>query len=250
MKLLIIPDAHSHVGYDNDRFSWLGEFIADEMPDHVVCLGDGFDFPSLNRHAPSSQKLGRKVLAELAHGRDAFERVRAPISKKLRRSRRKGPRWTYLRGNHDEYLDRIVEDRPELEGLISADSLPLAGWDVIPYRETTKIGGVAFSHNFPAGVQGAPIGGVNIARSMILKGFMSSVCGHVHTYSYAEETRWDGSKLFGLCAGCYVHPGYREGWNRNTFPMWWRGVVVIDDLTDGFGDVRKVSQDSLKRRYS
>ena len=47
-KLLVIPDAHAHPNYDNERFSWAGNLIAEEKPDTIICLGDLADFPSLS----------------------------------------------------------------------------------------------------------------------------------------------------------------------------------------------------------
>jgi hypothetical protein len=44
---LIIPDAHAHPDYSNDRFTWLGKLIGDVRPDVVINIGDWFDLPSL-----------------------------------------------------------------------------------------------------------------------------------------------------------------------------------------------------------
>lgn len=55
MKILVIPDTHAKPGASNRRFTWLGKFIADKMPDKIVCLGDFADMPSL-----SSYDVGKK----------------------------------------------------------------------------------------------------------------------------------------------------------------------------------------------
>ena len=40
MKHLIIPDAHAHPEYDNERFDALGSLILKERPDVIICIGD------------------------------------------------------------------------------------------------------------------------------------------------------------------------------------------------------------------
>ena len=49
-NLLVIPDCHAAPEYDNDRFTALGNFIVDEQPNIIVCLGDFGDMPSLSSY--------------------------------------------------------------------------------------------------------------------------------------------------------------------------------------------------------
>ena len=48
--LLIIPDCHAAPEYDNKRFSALGNFIVEQQPEIIVCLGDLADMPSLSSY--------------------------------------------------------------------------------------------------------------------------------------------------------------------------------------------------------
>jgi len=63
MNLLIIPDAHAAPGYDNERFKAVGQYLIRERPEHVVCLGDWADLPSLS----SYDKGTKPKIISLAH---------------------------------------------------------------------------------------------------------------------------------------------------------------------------------------
>ena len=59
MNLLIIPDAHAAPGYDNERFTAVGQYLMRERPEHVVCLGDWADLPSLSSYDRGTKGLAR-----------------------------------------------------------------------------------------------------------------------------------------------------------------------------------------------
>ncbi len=256
MKLLIIPDCHAHPDYDNRRFDWLGQFLVDELPDVVVCLGDFVDLPSLCSHSSAIANEGRRYGADMMAGSEAMHGLMAPL--KFLQAGQRGakkaiykPRLIMCLGNHEDRINRLCAQHTNLQGTLSEEDLPFEiwGWETYSFQERVVVEGVCFSHSLPAGVSGRPISGNSISRSLLINGHMSSVVGHAHTYSYSEATRWDGQKVFGLCAGCYSHDSQIEGWNRATQDLWWNGVVLIDNLRDGYGDVRKVSQDTLRRKY-
>jgi hypothetical protein len=77
----------------------------------------------------------------------------------------------------------------------------------------------------------------------------SAVQGHSHLYNHSEQTRPDGQKIFGLSAGCYSHPEYRETWCKDTEYQWWRGLIMLEGL-DGEGyynSIRAITQRSIQR---
>lgn len=245
MKIIVIPDAHAHPKYGNERFRWLGEFIADEQPDVLVNIGDFCDMPSLNSHATPLAKRDKLVRADLEAAAEAMELLEEPTKR-----RKKGmPRRIWTEGNHDRYLSRFAEEHPEFEGMVGSSLLPAKGWELYPYQQEVIVEDIVFAHNFPTGTSGKPAGGMAVAKSLMKKWHMSFVVGHSHTFDYYEEAKPNGSRLFGVNVGCYTHEAYREGWNRATFRLWWRGVVVLDNVENGFADLRKVSQDALKKRY-
>lgn len=258
MRILILPDAHVHPNYPNHRFDYLGKFLLDKKPDVLVCLGDFADMPSLSSYDRGTKGFeGRRYRIDLEHVRNALERMKEPMglysaSAKRRKKAQYSPRMVITLGNHEDRITRAVNASPELEGTIGVRDLGLeeAGFEVYPFKEAVIIGGIAFCHFFPSGDQGLPIGGINVAASLIAKNHMSSVVGHNHRLDFAEHVRPDGTRLFGLSAGCYAHQQMSEDWNRNTYQKWWRGVIVLDGVEDGeFRSIEMVRMEALKEKY-
>ena len=260
MNLLIIPDAHAHPDYDNDRFSWLGQYILDVRPDIIVCLGDFGDFPSLQSFDSKSGRRfeGRRYKKDLAVTEDAMTKLLEPLNRHNGQRGYKGralyePRKVMCLGNHEDRISRAIESDPHtLEGFISLDQLPYSGWEITPFKETIEIEEISFSHWFPSGLMSRPIGGEHTAATMCRKLFCSAVQGHSHLYNIAERTRPNKRKIFGLAAGCYVHPEYSEDWCLNTTPLWWRGVIELREL-DGHGyydQLITTTMRKLQRDYS
>lgn len=262
-KLLIIPDGHASPFWDNDRFADLGKFIKSEKPDVIVNLGDLADMPSLSSYDRGKASFeGRRYADDLVAVRDALKLLGGGTNvPKPRRSTGSAsnvgslgngvysPKRFIVLGNHEHRINRLVNDQPELNGQLSVDDLGYAeyGWEVLEYRSILSLGGIAFSHDFPTGISGKTISGENVARSLIQKNLVSSVCGHLHTFDHSERTRIDGLKIFGLSAGCYTHPKMIEGWNKNTHHFWWRGVVMLEGVENGYYDkLTAITQRDLK----
>jgi hypothetical protein len=257
-KVLIIPDAHAHPQFDNTRFSWLGQLIAEERPDTLVCLGDFADMPSLSGYDKGKKSFeGRRYKKDVDAARDAMSMMMGPTEVyneglRLRRKQQYKPKKVMLLGNHEDRINRAINDHAELDGTIGMNDLGYAdaGWEVIPYQDSVNVAGFQMSHHFASGVGGRPISGMNVAATMTRLLLKSAVIGHNHVFDWCERTRPDGTKVVGISAGCYTHPKFVESWNKGTFHMYWRGVIVLDDAKDGYyGAMRCVTQDHLKKLY-
>lgn len=245
-RLLVIPDAHAHPAYSNERFSWLGRMIAAERPDVVVCLGDFADMPSLSQYDKGKRGFeGRRYVHDVEVTRDALARLHAEVSH--------APEWIMCLGNHEYRVQRATNDAAELDGTIGIDDLGFRehGWQLVPYQSTALVAGFACSHHFASGVAGRPIGGANAAASMTRLLFTSAIVGHSHVADYARRTRPDGSHVLGIVAGCYVAPEHSEGWSAASEHLWWKGCIVLEDAHNGdAGEIRWVSQERMRALYS
>ena len=215
VNLLVIGDPHAHPDYDNKRFTDLGRFIVRTRPDIVVCIGDMADMPSLSMYDKGTK-----------------------------------PKFHMTLGNHEDRIDRAVNSTPELDGAIGLQDLQYEkfGWNVTPFKKSVTIKGITFSHYFTSGVGGRPISSVHIGHALVSKLHCSAVQGHSHLYNHSEQTRPDGQKIFGLSAGCYSHPEYRETWCKDTEYQWWRGLIMLEGL-DGEGyynSIRAITQRSIR----
>lgn len=254
----MIPDVHTHPEYDNDRLAALGRLIVKEKPDVIVCLGDFADMPSLSSYDKGKKSFeGRRYKADIRAAVSGQRKLLSPIKRYNKRRDKKNqytPRLIMLGGNHEERINTAVNLSPELEGLLTIDDLQYSefGWETIPFREKFHLEGITFCHYLPSGLMGKPIGGINQARSLITKQHVSCIVGHSHLFDHAEQTIGDaeGTKIFGLSAGCFSHMEQREGWNYDTMSLWWHGVVIFEDVSEGYYDVmRAVTQRKILRDY-
>lgn len=244
-KLLILPDAHAHPDYSNIRFRWAGRCIAVEQPDIIVCLGDFGDMPSL----VSPEKKGRTHYRR--RYRSDINAVRAAMNEMLDYSYT-APRMIMLGGNHEDRIRRYVDTYPEMEEYMMLSDLGYEdfGWTVVPFKEIIEVAGFAFSHHFPSGVMGRPIGGENHAATLVNKLHTSAVAGHSHLLGYAQRTNAYGDKLHGIVAGCWTHPEYVEDWCRNIVHLWYHGIIILEGVKQGdFEEMRVLSMHNVKNRY-
>lgn len=259
MKWLLIGDPHAHPEYDNDRFEWLGKYIVDEEPDIILCIGDFADMPSLSSYDVGKKTFeGRRYTSDVEAAVDAQKRMFIPIhalqeQQRTNKKRIYKPLMVMTLGNHEDRINRAVNSDSKLDGVLSINDLGYKqfGWHVVPFNETIELLGWNFSHYFATGVSGRPISGENIAKSLLMKNFTSSVQGHSHVLDYAQRTTADGNKLHGMSIGCYSHPEQVEGWNANTVRMWWYGVVGME--TDNEGNLQTLefkTQDALREKYN
>jgi len=240
---LIIPDAHAHYKYDNSRFDLLGKFILDRKKDitNIICLGDFADLPSLSQHGEGTSFEGKRLKQDVAVTHDALARLFGPVNRfneRRRKSKDKQylPRKTMCLGNHEYRINRHVEQNSALESWLDTSILNYEDYfdDVHDFQKAVTIDQITYCHYFASGVAGRPISGENIGRALCTKNHSSSVQGHSHVFDHAERVSVTGQRLFGLSAGCFIHPDYVEDWCAGTVRYWWRGICLLHDL-DGKG---------------
>ena len=224
---LVIGDPHCTPKASNDRFLWAGKMAHELKPDTIICMGDFASMDSL-----SSYDKGKNALEKFNKGLNG------------RRSRK-----IMLLGNHEDRIDRVIDETPELDGTISTEDLDFKkyGWEVIPYQQPLAVNGVYYCHNYPTGIMGKPISGDSIARSLLLKNKVSSTVGHCHIFDYSMCTVPSGKKVMGLSVGCYLH--HQEEYARSTQRMWWSGLVVKRNVHQGEYDLETVQYNTVRRRY-
>jgi len=240
---LVIGDPHCNPKASNDRFLWAGKLARDLKPDTIICMGDFSSMDSLSSYDKGKKSFeGRRYKKDIDHAHDALEKFNKGLNG--RRSRK-----VMLLGNHEDRIDRIIDETPELDGTISTKDLKFKefGWEVIAYQEPVAIDGVHYCHNYPTGIMGKPISGDNIARSLLLKNKVSSTVGHCHLFDYSMCTIPSGRKVLGLSAGCYLH--HKEDYARNTQRLWWSGLIVKRNVRQGEYDIETIEYNTVKRRY-
>lgn len=237
-----------------DSFDFLraiGHFICDKKPDVIVHLGDHADMPSLSSYDVGKKSFeGRRYKADIEAAREGMAALLAPIDELNGRQRANGkklykPRKVFLLGNHEQRINRAVENDPKLEGVLSINDLGYEdNWEVHPFLEVVVINGVAFSHYFTSGLLGRP---VSSASACLSRKHMSCIQGHQQGKQIATGYRADGVPVTCIIAGsCYEHDEDYLGPQGNKH---WRGVVMLHEVNDGAFDEMFVSLNYLTSKY-
>lgn len=253
MKHLVIGDPHAKPGVSNERFAWAAHFAIEERPDVIINMGDMGDMPSLCSYDKNTKSFeGRRYQKDVAAVRDALATFAKPFADHNHKYPKDqyNPRMLMLGGNHDEArIARVSEMHPELDGLISIADLGYEefGWEYQPFLKPIVVHGIVYNHYFPSGLKNLPIGGPNGARMLLAKKHTSCVAGHNHLRDFAEDMCGDGKKIGAVMSGCYFE--HREGYAGGANDMWWRGLIILDEIKDGFFDPRFYRIQTIKRIY-
>lgn len=150
-------------------------------------------------------------------------------------------------GNHEERIDRYVNDNPEFEGLIGTDKLAFkrAGWEVYKFLEPVEVHGIFFQHYVQNNMSGKPLGGT--ALNILKNTGKSFVMGHKQVLDIALRPVLGYGHQIGIVVGaCYAHDeGYKGIQGNNHF----RGCVMLTEVQDGFALPSPVSLEYMRKVY-
>lgn len=251
-KHVVIPDVQFKKGHDTTFLTAIGNYIVEKKPDTIVCIGDFADMPSLSSYDMGKKSFeGRRYKADIEAAHHGMEALLEPLwafNRRLKRNR-KGPyvpRLVFTMGNHENRIQRVVENDPKLDGTISLEDLKYKefGWEVHDFLDPVVIDGIAYCHYFSSGVLGRP---VVSARQLVIKKHMSCTMGHVQNWDLHREVRADGKPVLGLFVGaCYEHNEDYLGPQGNTYD---RGFWVKHEVADGHYHPLYVSLQYVKANY-
>lgn len=251
-SILVIPDAQVKQGVPTDHLEWLGQYIVDKKPDVIVNIGDFADMPSLSSYDVGKKAFeGRQYSKDIESVRKGMELLLTPLNKlQIRQATNKkkvyAPRMVLTLGNHENRIDRAINDDRKLEGLISIDDLGYEafGWEVFPFLDIVMIEGVAFSHYFVTGTAGRPS---STANAQLNKQHCSCISGHQQGLQIATGKRADGSLLTSIIAGSfYLHDEEYLGKQGNKH---WRGALMLHGVEDSQFDLNLLPMRYLKEKY-
>jgi hypothetical protein len=220
-------------------------------------MGDFADMESLSSYDRGKKDFeGRRYNLDIEIAKDALARINAPLDEyndQCRRNKKAQykPRMVMLGGNHDEArIERATQMHPEFEGMISVNQLGYTdfGWEYVPYTQPICIDGVWACHHFPSGVKGEPISGVNVAQALLAKNMVSSIVGHNHTLDVALRTAPSGRRIWGISAGCYFDHSMKYA--KSTEHLYWRGLLFLNNVSDGDFDLETINIEEVRHRYA
>lgn len=252
MRILVIPDTQVREGVPLEHLGWAGKAICEYRPDVVVQIGDFADMPSLSTHDSKGSKYfeGLRYKTDIEVARKAMKMMLAPL-RELQRTQKETkhkvykPRMVLTLGNHEQRIERAINNNPQLEGLISVKDLDYEkDWEVHPFLSPVFINGVGFNHYWPVGAMGRPAA---TAAAIVSKLHMSCVAGHQQGRQVAYGKKADGKSICAIIAGSYYL--HDEGYMDKLSNRHWRGLVVLNEVQDGHFDEMFLSIEYLKKKY-
>jgi hypothetical protein len=244
---IVVPDTQVKPGVPTDHLEHAGKYIADRKPDTVIMLGDWADMHSLSSYDKGKKSFeGRRYKQDVASSGEAMERFLAGL-----KGMRKRPRLVMLKGNHEQRIDRAIEDDAKLEGTIGYEDLGFsaAGWECYPFLQPVTIDGVTYCHFFPRSASGSisqTTRGAPNAKAQLVREGGSCVAGHQQGLDMACLPL-RGRLQWGIIAGSFYQ--HDEAYLSPQGNAHWRGLVVLHEVNEGYFDPMTVSLGFLKRRY-
>jgi Calcineurin-like phosphoesterase len=253
LKIAIIPDVQIKPGNDFTFLKAIGNYLVEKKPDTIVCLGDFADMPSLSSYDVGKKSFeGRRYKDDIQASHAAMETLLLPIKVYNEKARtnhkeRYNPRRILTLGNHENRIDRAVENDAKLDGVLSVKDLKYEeyGWEVYPFLDVVVINNIAFSHYFTSGPMGRPICD---AKTLLNRKAMTCIAGHMQGLQFSTSYRADGTRLTGIIAGsCYLHNEEYMGPQGNNH---FRGIIMLNDVNEkGEMDIMPVSLKYLLSKY-
>lgn len=253
MKHLVIPDVQAKPGVDFTYLNKIGHYIVEKKPDKLICIGDFADMPSLSTYDYGKKSFeGKRYKADIEASHEAMTALLEPLwsfNAKAKKNKEKQyhPQMTLTLGNHENRINRAVNDDAKLDGVLSVGDLGYSsyGWEVIPFLDVAVLDGVAYSHYFTTGLMGRP---VTTAQACLTKKHMSCIQGHQQGLQIATAYDAVGNKLTSVIAGsCYEHDEDYMSFQGNKH---WRGFLVLHDVNAGDFDLMPVSLKYINKKYS
>lgn len=178
-------------------------FLEDFRPQVLILGGDILDCGVISHH--NRGKPGRvEGLRLLADAEECKTHVIAPL-KALR------AQTTYITGNHEDWINDLIEETPGLEGIVGLRTLLAlpSAWKVLPQGAHANLGKLTFLHGDQLK------GGEHMAKAAVIAYERSVRFGHIHTFAaYTKTSALDirlGRTGIAVPCLCTKGPKYGEG---------------------------------------
>jgi hypothetical protein len=164
-----------------DRGTWIAvlDFLKKNKVGLFVFGGDNLDCGSISHHTKNKPMF--RPRGQMKRDLDGFNRE---MLQEVERLLPKDATRVWLTGNHEDWAAQLIEEQPELEGLLDfPEYLDLAarGWTVKPQ-------GGHFKHGHLKWIHGDVLtGGQNAPRKALDTYVESVVFGHFHAFASATK---------------------------------------------------------------
>ena len=193
-----------------------------------IILGDFLDYGCISHWNQGRNKTleGTRLKQDYIRGNVLLDE----IDKRLPQ----GCEKHFFKGNHEVWVDDLIEKTPQLEGLVEPESqlfLEHRGYKVYPYNEVIEFGRLHLTHGIYAGA--------NPTKKHLDELKVNIMFGHTHTMevrmssSAARKIAFSGYNVGCLCHMC---PDYM----RNRPSGWTNGIAIVYLYPNGYFDVNMI----------
>jgi predicted phosphodiesterase len=161
---------HKLALHDEKAWEVVVKFAQDFKPNIWIHGGDMLDCGMVSHHnnGKPGQTEGMKLLADAEAGRKLFI---DPVEEICTGEK------IYVTGNHEDFLEQMVDLLPTLEGIIDLKPLlKLDKWRIIPSGGVFNLGKLTFLHGDTIS------GGEHMAKNAVINYERSVRFGHFHTF--------------------------------------------------------------------
>ena len=249
-KHFVLPDVQAKPNVPLEHLSWAGRYVAEKKPDVIVCIGDFADMESLSSYDVGRKSFeGRSYKADIEAAEQAMRLFLSPIRELQQQQRRNKekiyrPRFILTLGNHEQRIDRAIDQDRKLDGLISIRDLPYNDWEVYDFLQPVVVDGICYSHYFTSGQLGRPC---VPARQILTKKHMSCFAGHAQGRDIAYSQRADGKHMTAIISGSFYQ--HDENYLNKQTNDHWHGCWMLNDVQDGSFDEMPLSIQYLRSKY-
>jgi|ERR1035437_771944 predicted phosphodiesterase len=206
----ILSDIHAPKE-DKESFAAVLDFLQQNPVEGLVLLGDNMDCEDISRH--TKQQPGLRKVGGWQKDLDYFD---ANILKPIEARIPKAAKRVIFYGNHEDWLQQLLEEQPELKGALSIEkslNLIARNWKIIPQGNHYQIGKAYLVHGDQIGSS------MYVAKKLVEAFCATAIMGHVHTAQMHVKTsqvkkndKWAGYVIPTLGT---VAPEYAKGRSNN-----------------------------------
>lgn len=222
---LVLPDIHYPVE-DRQTMKAVEAYMASRSWDHLIYLGDVADFNCISEHNSKNLRavVGQKIRKDYDYINARLNHHAELVGKHCR--------MTWIQGNHDERVERLINLMPVFEGQLelrnNIDLLKSGRITWVPFwtsGESLSIGKATFIHGRYANEFHAKKHVERYGRNVFY--------GHLHDFqSYPKVTLGDNETRIAQSLGCLCK--YQQNYLHGTPTKWQQGFAVFMFQPNGF----------------
>jgi len=224
---LFFPD--SHIPHHNESVcKSILKLMSDVKFDKFIIMGDYMDLNCISHWTKNKHKTLelKRLKSDYIIGNSLLDEFDKRLPKNCDKH--------FLKGNHEEWADQLIEEIPALEGLVEPKTmlfLKERNYKVLEYNQLLKLGRLYVTHGIYAGT--------NPIKKHLDELKVNILHAHVHTLGMRLSSSQARSIAFaGYSVGCAcdLSPDYM----RNRPNGWTHGFAIGYFYPNGFFDVQLI----------